>query len=87
MGHWKLIPCRLDYERAEKILQQLEGAVEHIANGTLPPFHQDPQVCLKCWAYKRVCTPPFASGEGMHVFTDPEFAANTARVRASTTGG
>jgi hypothetical protein len=79
MGHWKLIPCRLDYARTEKILKQLEGAVEHIANSTLPEFHQDPQACLKCWAFKRVCTPPFASGEGMQVFSDPEFAAKIAR--------
>jgi hypothetical protein len=79
MGHWKLIPCRLDYERAEKILQQTEQAVEHIANGTLPDFHFDPSYCLKCWAFKRVCTPPFYAGEGMKAVNDPELADKIKR--------
>jgi hypothetical protein len=79
LGHWKLIPCRLDYDRAEKILRHLESAVEHLANKTLPPFHSDPTVCLKCWAYTRVCTPPFASGEGMQVIDDPEFSEKLKR--------
>jgi hypothetical protein len=80
MGHWKLIPCRLDYDRAEKVLKQCETAVEHLANDTLPPFHSDPQTCLKCWAFKRVCIPPFfATGEGMQVIDDPELAAKIRR--------
>lgn len=82
LGHWKLIPCRLDYERAEKILQHVEAAVEHIANGTLPDYHYDPAYCLKCWAFKRVCTPPFFGGEGMKMINDPEFADKLARREA-----
>jgi hypothetical protein len=80
MGHWKLIPCRLDYERAEKILTHIESTVEHVANGTLPAFHNDPTVCLKCHFFKRVCTPPFFSaGEGMRAVNDPELADKIAR--------
>jgi len=81
MGHWKLIPCRLDLDRAEKVLQHIEGAVEHLANGTLPDFHKDPQVCLKCWAFKRVCMPGFSSGEGMQVLDDQELGAKLARLK------
>jgi hypothetical protein len=79
MGHWKLIPCRLDYDRAEKILKHTEQAVEHIAAGTLPGYHTDPSYCLKCWAFKRVCTPPFFSGEGMKAINDPELADKLKR--------
>lgn len=79
LGHWKLIPCHLDYERAEKLLRHAEQAVEHIAGGTLPPYHYDPSYCLKCWAFKRICTPPFFSGEGMKIINDPEFADKITR--------
>lgn len=79
MGHWKLIPCRLDYERAEKTLKHVESAVDHLAQNTLPAFHGDPTVCFKCWAFKRVCMPPFAAGEGMQVFDDPEFVEKLKR--------
>lgn len=80
-GHWKLIPCHLDFGRAEKILQHVEGAVEHLVNGTLPDFHKDASVCLKCWAFKRVCTPPIAAGEGMQVIDDPELGLKLARIK------
>lgn len=79
MGHWKLIPCRLDYERAERLLKQAEQAVEHVAKGTVPEFHADPAYCIKCWAFKRVCTPPFFNGEGMKMINDPEFADKLER--------
>lgn len=79
LGHWKLIPCRLNYDRAERLLKHAEQAVEHVANHTLPDFHADPSCCLKCWAFKRVCTPPFFNGEGMKMINDPEFAEKLAR--------
>ena len=72
LGHWKIIPCRLDYERGEAILKHLEGAVAHLEAKTLPDFHKDPAICLKCWARGRVCNPPFFSGEGMQIISDPE---------------
>lgn len=79
LGHWKLIPCHLDFDRAEKLLRHAEQAVEHIANGTLPDFHYDPSYCLKCIMFKRVCTPPFFIGEGMKMINDPEFADKLAK--------
>lgn len=75
MGHQKFLPCRLDYDRMEAILQHLEAAVDHRDKGTLPDYHKDPAVCLKCWAFKRLCTPPFFRDEGMKVFDDPELEA------------
>lgn len=72
LGHQKFIPCILDYDRMDKILRQLEEAVDHKEKGTLPDYHKDPSVCLKCWAFKRLCTPPFFSGEGMQLINDPE---------------
>jgi len=89
LGHQKLIPVKLDYEKMEKILQQLEQAVEaidRIRTGTpedeaLPDFHKDPQVCIKCHFFKRVCMPPFSSGEGMQVLDDHELGAKLARLK------
>jgi len=75
MGHQKFIPCRLDYDRMEAILQHLEAAVDHREKRTLPDYHKDPAVCFKCWAFKRICTPPFFRDEGMKVFDDPELEA------------
>lgn len=80
LGHWKLIPCHLDFDRAEKLLSHAEKAVDHITNGTLPDYHSDPAYCLKCWAWKRICTPPFfTASEGMKAVNDPELADKIAR--------
>jgi len=72
LGHQKFIPCTLDFDRVDAILKQLESAVEHRENGTLPDYHKDPSVCMKCWAFKRICTPPFFTGEGIKMIDDPE---------------
>lgn len=79
MGHMKFIPLRLDYDRMEAILQHLESAVDHRDKGTLPDYHKDPATCLKCWAFKRICTPPFFREEGLKVFDDPELEAKIDR--------
>lgn len=79
LGHWKIIPCRLDYDRGEAILKHLEGAVGHLAAGTLPDYHNDPAVCLKCWARGRVCNPPFFSGEGMKIIDNAELEQKLTR--------
>ena len=72
LGQWKIIPCRLNYERGEAILKHLEAVADHIEAKTLPDFHKDPSICLKCWARGRVCNPPFFSGEGMQFIKEPE---------------
>lgn len=81
MGHWKLIPCRLDYERMEKVLQHLELVADHVEKKTLPDYQQDPAVCLKCWAYGRVCNPPLlGTHEGMQIINDPELEEKLDRL-------
>lgn len=72
LGHWKLLPVHLDYERMEAILKQLEIVADHVEAQTLPDFHKDPAVCVRCWARGRLCNPPFFSGEGMKVINDAE---------------
>ena len=72
MGHWKLIPCRLDYDRMDAVLRHLEAVADHVEKKTLPDFHKDPTTCLRCWVRGRVCNPPFFSGEGMQVINDAE---------------
>lgn len=87
LGKWKFIEVPMDWELMEKILRQLETAVESIEavragaseETALPPFYFDPGTCLKCWAFKRVCTPPFFMGEGMRAVNDPELADKIAR--------
>lgn len=77
MGHWKLLPVSLDYQEIEKILQRCERTMhiqEHIGKNPahkeefLPPYHTDPSVCIRCWAFGRVCFPPMKH-EGMTELT------------------
>jgi len=81
LGHWKLIPVRLDFAEMEQILQRCERAVEAVENYRsgvgdltrfLPEYHKDPAVCRRCWAFGRVCTPP-AEYHGLVMADDPEF--------------
>lgn len=87
LGDWKFIEVPFDYELMEKILQNCEAAVdsvERIRKGepeekALPGYYSDPSVCVNCWAFKRVCSPPFSFGEGARVMENPEFAAMIER--------
>ena len=87
LGKWKFIEVPMDWGLMEKILQQLEAAVEAVElinlrgeeETNLPPYHSNPSICLKCWAFKRVCTPPFFAGEGMRAINDPALADKIAR--------
>lgn len=89
MGKWKFIEVPMMWNLMEGVLRQLETAVDAIekikagANeeAALPPFHGNPAECTKCWAFKRVCTPPFTFGEGLRVVNDPEFADDIARLK------
>ena len=71
MGHWKLLPVELDYHVMGLILERCERAVANSEaiklirqekpdkwEESLPLYHPDTSVCLKCWAYGRVCFPP-----------------------------
>lgn len=86
LGHWKLIPVGLDYDAVENILRQCEeaiDAVESIRGGaseeqSLPPYHSDPAVCRRCWAFGRVCFPPIES-QGITILADPELEEKLER--------
>ena len=79
LGQWKFIEVPMDWNRMDSIIKQCEAAVdavEAVMSGrqeedVLPPYHPDPAVCMKCWAYKRLCTPP-ADFHGLSLMTDPE---------------
>lgn len=89
LGQWKFVEIPMDWGRMEEILSQCETAVksvEDVRNGkpeeaALPAFHRDPQVCTSCWCFKRLCLPPFASGEGMQVIDDPELGMKLERIK------
>ena len=72
LGHWKMLPARLDYGEMELVLKRCEQAVEHVASGTLPDYHKDPEVCRRCWAFGRVCDPPMDT-QGLQLLVEPEF--------------
>lgn len=85
-GRWKLIPVALDYAETEAILRQCEAAVDAVTRTTmgiaeedaLPPYHQDPAVCRRCWCFGRVCYPPIQE-QGLKALADPEFEAKLER--------
>ena len=80
LGEWKFIEIPMDWQAMEDVLKQCETAVDAVAavkTGLpeaefLPPYHGDSSVCLSCVWFKRLCNPPFFSGEGMQLINDPE---------------
>lgn len=87
LGHWKCLEVPLDFDRMEQVLRQCESAVESVEQITrqhvpedqaLPPYHPDADVCRRCWAFGRVCTPP-VTYEGMEILDDVDFEAKLDR--------
>jgi hypothetical protein len=81
LGHWKLLPAVLDYAEMEQILKRCEAATAAVEavnrdqvpeEQALPPYHTDPAVCRRCWAFGRVCYPPIEE-QGLKALADPEF--------------
>lgn len=70
----KLIPVSLEanLERMESFLKDAEIVVDHIENKSLPDYIMDTEECAKCPYYGNTCNPPFMSGAGAQVITDPE---------------
>jgi CRISPR/Cas system-associated exonuclease Cas4 (RecB family) len=79
LGHWKLLPVRLNYEKMEAVLKQLEAVAIHLEEKTQPDFHSDPSVCTRCDWFKRVCFPPWSAGEGLSVIEAGELEAKISR--------
>ena len=87
LGDWKFIEVPLDWEMMEKILQNCEAAVDSVEKvrggadelATLPGFYSDPSFCSNCWAFKRLCNPPWSAGEGMSVIEGTELEAKISR--------
>lgn len=73
-----LIPVLLEehLDRAEQFLSAAEAAwrVKH-AGAPLPLVSSNPEHCLRCDHRGKSCAPPWYSGEGPYVSTDPELEA------------
>ena len=90
LGQWHPVEVHLDFAEMERILAACEQAVEAVAAiqdeapsamgdaeaSFLPAFHDDPEVCQKCWAFGRVCQPPRGlTGDGLGILDDPDLEA------------
>lgn len=79
LGHFKVIPVRLDYASMESILQRCELVMNAVDKKTPPDFFKDTSVCRKCWALGRVCSPPLDFGEGVAIIDDAEIEVKLAK--------
>lgn len=82
LGHWKAIRIEADFELAERIWSFAESVTDgvraHRADGSLPPFTQDPTQCRHCEFFGRTCQPDTIE-QGGRLLTDPELEAQIAR--------
>ncbi len=72
LGHWKLIPCPLDYQEAEHCLQVAEEINAAVAAKTLPDrIPYDDEICGKC-AFIQECLPDLEARARAGFEDDPE---------------
>lgn len=65
LGHWKIIPVPLDYDRAELMAQQYERVEAAVQSGVDPePIPYDAEICGGC-NFKHVCPVPVSFGDGL----------------------
>jgi CRISPR/Cas system-associated exonuclease Cas4 (RecB family) len=71
LGHFKILPVKLDYDLMEKIIQRCTHVMDCVEKNEPPDFIKDASICRRCWAFGRVCTPPI-SNEGCEIISDIE---------------
>lgn len=79
LGHFKIIPIKLDYAMMEGEMQNCTLVMDAVEKKTPPPFHTDKAVCRKCWACKTACFPDLDFGDGVQVIDDDELLNNLNR--------
>lgn len=79
MGHFKIVPIKLDWEMMEREMQNCTLVQDAVERKEPPAFHQDKAICRKCWACKTACFPPLDFGEGVQVVDDDELLYNLNR--------
>lgn len=79
LGHFKIIPIKLDYDMMEKEMQNCTLVMDHVENKEPPEFTNNKALCRKCWACKVVCFPDMQFGEGVIVVDDEELSADLKR--------
>lgn len=72
LGHFKIIPIKLDYEMMEKEMQACELVMVAVEKKLPPAHHKDTALCRKCWAAKTCCFPALDFGEGVTIVDDAE---------------
>ena len=74
----KLVPCRLDYEFAERILQKLERVNSHVAAGTYPDrCEYSDGLCAQC-PFRHLCLPDKDYGSAEFI-ADSDFISTLER--------
>jgi len=83
-----LLPVELDanLDRMEDFLARAERVHDHVAAGTLPPFHDDAAECKRCPFYGTACHPPVAATP-TEILVDPILEANLERWHATKAAG
>lgn len=71
----KLIHFPLDYEYAERLLQNAAIINGHVAAGTLPEKINQPDVCEECPFNHHCCPDLVGTGEGLEISSDADLIA------------
>lgn len=66
-GEWCVIAVGIDLDFVQTYLDRAEEINAHVEGGTLPDYHDESAVCLRCPFYQRACEPPIDSRGAMVV--------------------
>jgi len=79
LGHWKIVPCPLDYQEGENILKKVEEISKHVVERTLPvriPY--DSVICGYC-AFNHICLPDIINESKVKFENNVEFESMLKR--------
>lgn len=79
LGHFKIIPIKLDYDLMEIEMKNCELVMLAVDSKEPLPFHKNKAICRKCWACKTCCFPPLDFGEGVQIVEDDELLVDLKR--------
>lgn len=79
LGHFKIIPVKLDYNMMEQEMQNCELVQDCVEKKAPPEFTSNKALCRKCWAAKTCCFPPMDFGEGVQIVDDEELIVDLNR--------
>lgn len=79
LGHFKILPIKLDYQMMEQEMQNCELVQTCVEQKKAPAFTENKALCRKCWAAKTCCFPSIDFGEGIEIISDEELSVDLKR--------